>query len=473
MRFLRSALVGLSMAGLAGCDLAPHYHVPLTPVPTTYKGDTAWHLADPTASLKQDGWWTLYGDPTLDALEEKVDQASPTLAAALAAYKRSRALATESESGLFPQIAVGGQINSVRQSNRRPRRGLGQPNSYEDNAIEVQAKYEIDFWGHIANEVRAGRYMAQAAAAQLADTRLLLHADLANDYVALRGLDAQADVLARSVKIYERGVALTRNRFQGAIAPMIDVTRAESQLQDAKAQLTDCLSHRALYEHAIATMIGEPASSFTVPVESWRLTVPALSAGMPSSLLERRPDIAEAERQVAAANATIGVTRAAFYPTISMNLIYGLEATSFNIFSLPNDFWAVGPGLMLPIFEGGLRDAEEKAAVEAAKMAAAHYKQTVLEAFQETEDRLSELKLLGREQQERQAQDAAAEQSLAIATNLYKDGATNFLDVVVAQNEALRAEQAMVRVRTQRIQASVGLVRTLGGGWNKDAPPEG
>jgi NodT family efflux transporter outer membrane factor (OMF) lipoprotein len=197
-----------------------------------------------------------------------------------------------------------------------------------------------------------------------------------------------------------------------------------------------------------------------------------LAAGVPSTLLERRPDIAAAERRVAAANATIGVTKASFYPTISMNLIYGLEASSFNIFSLPNDFWAVGPGLMLPIFEGGLRDAEEKAAVEALRLAAADYKQTVLNAFQETEDRLSELRLLGHEEQERHAQNEAAQQSLTIATHLYTDGATNFLDVVVAQNEAPHAEQALVQVRTQLMQASIGLVRALGGGWSKASLPD-
>ncbi len=429
-------------------------------------------MARPADTVQRGSWWRLYGDPDLDALESRVDAANPTLAAALAAYGRARAFAAEAEAGLAPRIAVGGQINEDRQSNRRPRRRPGQANQYLDNSVNVQANYEIDFWDQIANEIRSGRDLAQATAADLENTRLLLHVDLASDYADLRGFDAEANVLRAAVAAYQRAVTLTENRLLGKISPALDVTRAQTQLSDAQAQLTDLLSRRALAEHAIAVLVGVPPAELSLAPEPWRMRLPNVSPGLPSTLLERRPDIASAERQVAAANATIGVTRAAFYPTISLNLIYGLEATGFNIFSLPNDFWAVGPGLVLPLFEGGLRHAEEAAAIGAYKLAVANYRATVLAAFQDVEDNLALLKYLGQEQQEQDAAVAAAQRTLAMAMALYKDGATNFLDVVVAQTEALRAEEAATSLRTRRLQASIELIRALGGGWTRqDLPP--
>ena len=472
MRGLRTFLLLGCAALLAGCDLAPQYHVPVASVPVNYKEASYWRVAHPADTVQRGAWWHLYGDPDLDALEARVDTANPTLAAALAAYSRARAFAAEAEAGLAPRIAVGGQINEDRQSNRRPHRGRGQPNQYLDNSINVQANYEIDFWDQIANEIRSGRDLAQATAADLENTRLLLHVDLASDYLDLRGFDAEANVLRSAVAAYQRAVTLTENRLLGKISPALDVTRAQTQLSDAQAQLTDLLARRALVEHAIAVLVGVPPAELSLPPEPWRIRLPNLAPGLPSTLLERRPDIASAERQVAAANATIGVARAAFYPTISLNLIYGLEATGFNIFSLPNDFWAVGPGLVLPLFEGGLRHAEEAAAIGAYRLAVANYRGTVLAAFQDVEDNLALLKYLGQEQQEQDAAVTAAQRTLAMAMALYKDGATNFLDVVVAQTAALQAEEAATSLRTRRLQASVELIRALGGGWTRqDLPP--
>ena len=472
MRGVRTLLLAGCAALLAGCDLAPHYHVPVTSVPISYKEAGYWRVAHPADTVQRGAWWHLYDDPDLDALEARVDTASPTLAAALAVYDRARAFAAEAEAGLTPTLAVGGQINEDRQSNRRPRRGKGEANQYLDNSVNVQANYEIDFWDQIANEIKSGRDLAQATAADLENTRLLLHVDLANDYVALRGFDAEANVLRSAVAAYQQAVTLTENRLQGKISPALDVTRAQTQLSTAQAQLTDLLSRRALVEHAIAVLVGVPPAELSLPPQRWRFRLPSVSPGLPSALLERRPDIASAERQVAAANATIGVTRAAFYPTISLNLVYGLVAPSFNIFSLPDDFWAVGPGLALPLFEGGLRHAEEAAAIGAYKLAVANYRETVLTAFQEVEDNLALLKYLGQEQQQQDAAVTAAQQTLAMAMNLYRDGATNFLDVVVAQTAALQAEEAATSLRTRRLQASVDLIRALGGGWTRqDLPP--
>ena len=468
----RTLLLAACAAALAGCDLAPHYHVPLTQVPVSFKEASYWRTAQPMDTLQRGAWWELYGDPILDQLEARVDNANPTLAAALAAYGRARAFAAEAQAGLTPTVSVGGEINTDRQSNRRPRRGKGEPNQYLYNSVNVQANYEIDFWDQIANEIRSGRDLAQATAADLENTRLLLHADLANDYVELRGFDAEIRVLQSAEQAFQQAVTLTENRLQGKISPLIDVTRAQTQYNDAAAQLTDVIASRALIEHAIAVLVGVPPADLTLAPERWDIKLPNVSPGLPSTLLERRPDIAAAERQVAAANAQIGVTRAAFYPTISLNLVYGLMAPSFNIFSLPDDFWAVGPGLALPLFEGGLRTAEEAAAIGAYKIAVANYRETVLGAFQEVEDNLALIRLLGQEQQQEDAAVTAAQQTLNMATSLYKDGATNFLDVVVAQTAALQAEQTATALRTRHLQASVGLVRALGGGWTRQDLPD-
>ena len=456
---------------LTGCDLAPKYHVPVTQVPVSYKEAALWQQAQPTDGMPRGAWWQIFGDATLNRLETQVDTANPTLSASLATFQQARALAAEAFSGVYPTLSVGGQVTTNRQSARRPLRSPSQPSQYLDNSIDAQANYEIDFWDRIANAVRAGRAAAQAGAADLEFARLSLHAELASDYVDLRGLDAQARVLGGAVDAYRQALSLTQARFAGKISSGIDVTRAQTQLDDAEAALTDIASRRALVEHATAVLVGKTPAEVTIPPAAWGLREAIVPAGLPSTLLERRPDIASAERQVFAANATIGETRAAFYPTISLNMIYGLQDTGFNLFSLPNDFWTIGPGVMLPLFEGGLRDAEEAAAVAAYHRSAANYRAVVLTAFQEVEDALSQLRLLAEEARQEAAAVTAARQTVAMTTNLYKDGATSFLEVVVAQTEELQAEQRDVDMRTRRMQACVALIRALGGGWRiQDLP---
>ena len=430
-----------------------------------YKEAGYWQKATPADDVPRGAWWTVFNDPTLNQLEPQVDTGNPDLVSALAAFQQARALATEAFSGVYPTLSVGGQITTNRQSARRPLRSASQPNQYLDNSIDIQAHYEIDFWDQIANAVRAGRAAAQASFADLAFARLSLHAELADNYINLCGLDAQARVLGNAQRAYSQALALTQARFAGKISSGIDVTRAQTQLDNAEASLTDVQSRRALVEHAIAVIIGKTPAELTLAPAPWHLQQADIPPGLPSTLLERRPDIASAERQVFAANATIGQTRAAFYPTISLNLLYGLQDTGFNLFSLPNDFWTFGPGLVMPLFEGGLRDAEEAAAFAAYHRAAANYRATVLSAFQEVEDALSERRLLAEERTQEQAAVTAAQQTVAMTTNLYKDGATSFLEVVVAQTEELQAEQADVDLRTRRQLASLALIRALGGGW--------
>jgi NodT family efflux transporter outer membrane factor (OMF) lipoprotein len=469
----RWILAGLAAgcACLSGCDLAPTYHLPVMHVGVSYKEAGLWQVAMPADTMKRAAWWKALGDPTLDGLESQVEAANPDLAASLAAFEQARAFAAEAQSGIYPTLSFGGDFTTNRQSNRRPLRGAGQPNQYLANTIDVQASYEIDVWDRIANAIKAGRAAAQASAADLAFAKLSLHAEMAEDYVTLRGFDAQADVLGNAVSSYRQALAVTQARYAGKIASGIDVSRAQTQLADAQAALTDVAASRALIEHAIAALIGKMPAELTILPAAWQLCDVAISIGLPSTLLERRPDIASAERLVAAANATIGETRAAFYPTISLNMLYGLQDTGFNLFSLPNDMWAFGPGLALPLFEGGLRDAEEGAAIAAYQRSVADYRSTVLAAFQQVEDALSQRRLLAGEAGLEAEAVAAARRTVTMTTNLYKDGATSFLDVVVAQTEELKAEQTASSLRTRRLQASVALVRALGGGWTKQDMP--
>jgi NodT family efflux transporter outer membrane factor (OMF) lipoprotein len=465
---LRTILLpGACALALAGCDLAPRYQVPLTTVPVAYKEAALWHPAQPADTLPRGAWWTIFGDKQLDGLEAKVDAGNPTLAAALASYERARGFVGEAKSGLFPTFSVGGYASHDRQSDLRPLRGKGQPDEYLDNVIDVQARYEVDLWDRVANTVKASRQAAQASAADLEAVRLSRHAELAGDYINLRGLDAQAEVLTAAVTAYRQAVSLTQTLFAGKLVSAIDVSRAEAQLATAESQRTETNSRRALLEHAIAVLIGLTPAELTLAPAPWALHQVEVPTGLPSTLLERRPDVASAERQVAAANATIGVTRAAFYPTLSLNLIYGLESTQNALFRLPNDFWAIGPGLVMPLFEGGLRHAEESVAVSNDRLATAQYRAAVLAAFADVEDDLSRLRLYADEAAADQRAADAAQRTVDMSTNLYRDGAVSYLDVVVAQTAALAARQAVIDIRTRRMAVAVSLVRDLGGGWTR------
>jgi NodT family efflux transporter outer membrane factor (OMF) lipoprotein len=463
----------LLTTALSGCDLAPHYQVPLTQVPVNYKEAAVWQKGYPADQVRRGSWWQLFGDPTLNGLEAQVDGANPDLATAYAAFQRAAAFAAEARSGAYPQLSIGGEINSDRQSNRRPTRRPGQPNQYMSNEIDAQAHYEVDLWDRVANSIKAGRQAAQASAADLEATRLSLHAELASDYVMLRGLDAQSGVLTHAVQAFTQALQLTQARFSGDISSEMDVSRAQAQLDGAKAALIDIAASRALEEHAVAALVGKVPAQLTIAPAAWQLVAPSLSPGLPSTLLERRPDVASAERQMAAANSTIGVARAAFYPTLSLDMLYGLQDSGFGLFSLPNELWAVGPGLAMPLFEGGLRDAQEAAAIAAYKEAVGQYRATVLGAFQEVEDDLSQIRLLTGELREEDAAVTAARHTVTMTMNLYRDGATSFLDVVVAQTAELQAEQKAADLRARREEASVGLVRAIGGGWSRADLPVG
>lgn len=458
-----------ALGALAGCSLAPDYKPPVVATPVAYKEGGPWVPAKPADDKPRSDWWKDFADPKLDQLEDKIDSGNPNLAASLARYDQARAFVSEVDASLFPFLDFGASATQNRQSAKRPLRSPNQPNQYGNNQLGLQASYELDFWGKIRNAVAAGEASAQAAGADTETVRLGLHAELANDYVALRGLDAELKLLTDTEAAYERAHTLTQDRYQEKIASGIDVSRSESQLESTRALESDVRAQRALVEHAIASLVGETASDFSVAPAVVDLPVPAEPPGLPSSLLQRRPDIAAAERRVAAANAEIGVAEAAFYPDITLGLTGGIQNTGGGLAGLlaaPYSFWSVGPSLALPLFEGGLRHAAEAAAYAALHAAADDYKATVLGAFQEVEDNLALLHHLGQETVDEKQAVAAAEHTADLSLTLYHDGAVSYLDVVVAQTEALQAERTLLDLNTRRLQADIKLVRAVGGGWS-------
>jgi NodT family efflux transporter outer membrane factor (OMF) lipoprotein len=452
--------------GLIGCDLAPAYHRPVVATPPTFKEAGPWQPAQPADAAPRGPWWEWFGDPELNRLEAQVNVANQTLAATVAVFDQARAYAQEAEAGLFPIVGIGGALSTNRESAHRPLRGHDLPSYYDANTLNAQASYEVDVWGRVRDFVAAGKASAQASGADLEELRLSLHAELASDYVSLRGLDEDIKLLNNTVDAYQKALTLVQNRFQGDIASGVDVAQAQAQLASAKSQISDQTSRRQLLEHAIATLTGQPAPAFSLPPSVTPIDQPTVPAGLPSTLLQRRPDIAAAERRVAAANQLVGVAKAAFYPSLSLDLIGGTQDTGLNLLSLPNSFWSLGPSVSLPLFEGGLLRAQLAGAKAAFEQAGATYRATVLSAFQDVEDNLALLHWLAQASTDEDAAVVAAQRSVDLALTLYRDGAENYLQVVTAQIQALTAAQTALDLRTRRLQASVGLIRALGGGWS-------
>jgi NodT family efflux transporter outer membrane factor (OMF) lipoprotein len=462
----------LCACSLSACSLAPDYKVPQTPAPAAYKETGPWVQVSASSAIVQDSWWRLYGDTALDGLEAQVESANPTLAQAVARYDAARGYLQQSQSGLLPSMGLGGHGDADKQSANRPLRSASQPTYYGDDMAGASLSWDLDLWGRIRNTVAAGQYNAQSSFADLAAVRLSLQAQLADDYLQLRGLDAETHLLRNTLDIYSKALALTNDRHDKGIASGLDVGRAQTQFSDAQAELSDVLARRALLEHAIASLTGNAASGFAIPVLVADLPVPNIPAGVPSTLLQRRPDIAAAERQVAAANADIGVARAAFYPDISLSALAGFQNTGGDpLFAAPNAFWALGPSLALSVFDGGLHEGQLAVAKAANAGAAAAYRATVLKAFQDVEDNLVLLGRLAEEADAKASSVQAATHTRDLATALYRNGALGFLDVVVAQTTALQVQQAALSIQTRRLQASVGLIHALGGGWSDQEIP--
>jgi multidrug efflux system outer membrane protein len=460
----------LALWALAACNLAPRYAAPTLTAPAAYKDVGPWTAAEPADAAPRGDWWTLFQDGVLDGLETRVDTANPTLAGALAAYDQARAFAAEAAAGLSPTISLSGSPTTNRQSANRPLRGAGQPDYYAANTLTGQLDYEIDVWGRVRNLVAEGRAQAQASAADLATVRLSLHAELADDYVQLRGLDAQARLLADTVGAYQRALDLTQARHTGGVASGLDVDRAAAQLSTARAQLSEVAASRALFEDAIAALTGQAAPGFTLAAQAAPAPpalIPAIPAGLPSTLVQRRPDVAAAERRAFAANRQIGVARAAFFPKLSLDALAGFQNTGGpDLISFPNSYWTLGPLFALLLFDGGYRHAVLAASRAAFDLASANYKETVLAAFQQVQDGLAQQANFAREAKDAADAVAASQGATRISLIRYRQGATNYLDVVTSQTAELQAEQQALSLQTRRQQTSIALVRALGGGWS-------
>lgn len=421
----------------------------------------------------------------LNELEQQVESANPNISAALGAMERARAFVAKAEAGLLPFLQFGGGLSADKQSAHRPLRKantpfstqgaaeailtgrpLNEPDHFGNNVIQLQASYEIDLWGRVRNAVEAGRAEADASAADLYSVELSLQGELARDYIALRGLDAEKNLLIHTEKVYRDALELTRTRFAGQIASPADVPRAEAQLDMVRAQLADLSARRALIEHAIAAVIGKAASNFSLAPSAKALSAPRVPIGMPSTLLQRRPDVAAAERRLAAANQSIGVARAAFFPRLTFNLAGGMQDTGLNLLNIKNSMWSVGPAVTLPIFDAGARLADLGAAEAAYLETTAHYRASVLRVVQEVEDELATLRYLETQARNVGAAVSANGKVLDVSLGLYREGAETYLDVVSAQTAALDAQRASLQIVTRRLQASLALMMALGGGWS-------
>jgi NodT family efflux transporter outer membrane factor (OMF) lipoprotein len=459
-------LLLLTSVLMAGCSLAPTYQKPEVYTPDNFREDGPWRLAKPADQAARGEWWKLLSDEQLNQMEQDLMGGNLDLAIALDRYDAASAILGQQEAAQLPSLDAQGNFLTNRQSAARPLRGANQPNVYGNTAFGAGTTYELDLWGRVRNTVAAGSARAQAALSDVESVRLSLQAQLASRYIELRGLDSEILLLDDSIKAYGQELKLIERRHDEGIVSGIDVARSKTLLEETEVLRQQALAKRALFDHAIALLLGKIPSQFTVKAEPLGLKAPATPSVIPSEVLQRRPDIAAAERRVAAANAEIGVAKAAFYPTFSLSAGGGFQDVGGrNLISTPNSFWTLGPLAFFNVFDGGLRRSLVEQAEARTHEAGDTYRQTVLKAFTEVEDNLSQLKSL--EDQDRHQTEAvkAARHTWDLAMNRYREGAVSYLEVVDAENTRLRTERSSLSIQVQRLQATVGLVRAVGGGW--------
>ena len=482
---MKSFDLGLTAAVVllcAGCMVGPDYSKPSVPMTAAYKEDQGWKLARPLDHIPRGKWWEVFGDPQLNALEEQVSQANQNVKVAEAHFRQARAMIGFFRAGLFPTVTAGASAASVRNGALSPfsTSSVGASSgtspggkSTGEFLLTGDISYEIDLWGRIRRSVTAAREEAQATAGDLETARLSIQAELAFDYFELRSADAQQRLLNDTVKAFDEALQLTIRRFEGGAAPKSDVAQAQTQLETTQVQATDIAVQRAAFEHAIATLIGKPPADFSLPPAPLDLQPPDIPAGLPSELLERRPDIAAAERRVAEANEQIGIAKAAYFPTVTLNALLGFESSSIRNFGGWQSFlWAVGSSVAQTIFDGGRRRATSEAALAGYDATVASYRQATLDAFQQVEDNLAALRILEQETQQQARAVLSAQESLQLFTNRYKGGVDNYLQVITAQTVALANERNQVDIMHRRMDASVLLVKALSGGWHVDDLPQ-
>ena len=454
-------LAAAALAVLTACTVGPDYVRPKVEVPNAYKELGNWKVAAPGDEAARGNWWEIFADSQLNVLVAQVQVSNQNVAIAEAQYRQARALAQQARAALFPTVSATAGATRSGAGSASSRSGVG--NSYN---VALDASWEVDVWGGVRRSVEAGEASAQASAAQLQAALLSAQAELALDYFQLRILDAQRQLLDDSVAAYQKSLILTQNRYAGGVAGKVDVVQAELQVKSTLAQAVDVDVQRAQLEHAIAILIGKPPAEFAIAPVPLKVAMPAIPVGVPSEILERRPDIAAAERQVASANARIGVAKAAFFPSLTLSGSVGSASSTFPLLlTAPTRIWAIGPSIAQFIFDAGLRKAQSEQAIAVYDATVASYRQTVLGAFQDVEDNLAALRILEQEASIQEEAVQAARQSVALTLNQYKAGTVSFLNVVVLQTAQLNNERTFVGILGRRLAAAVSLVKALGGGW--------
>lgn len=450
---------------LSGCVVGPKYQKPPTVSPPEYKESQGWKVAQPSDAVIKGKWWEMFNDPQLNALEEKVNISNQNIASASAAFFAARAQVKEARSQLFPTVTAGPSIANSRN-------GSIQPNIASSFSLPFDASWQPDLWGRVRNTISAAAYGAQVSAADLENTRLTVESEVAVDYFQLRGQDSLKALLDSTVVAYQQSLELTKALYETGIDSDEAVAQAETQLEATQALDTNLGILRSQYEHAIALLTGQPASSFSIAAEPLKTTPPAIPTGVPSDLLERRPDVAGSERSMAQANAQIGIATAAYYPTITLSGGIGLASSSFTgWFTWPARFWSVGAGLSETLFDAGLRKATVEQFRAQYDETVANYRETVLTGFQQVEDNLAALRILETEVTQQDTAVTSAQRNLTLAVDRYRLGIDPYLNVITAQTSLLSNEQTAANLRTQQMTSAVQLVEALGGGWNASQLP--
>jgi NodT family efflux transporter outer membrane factor (OMF) lipoprotein len=463
---------------LASCTVGPKYTKPTLPAapayseqpPSTFKEANGWTPANPSDSQIRGKWWELFNDPQLNALEEQIEPANQTLKAAEASFRQARTLIAINRSALYPTVGVGPSITASRVSGNYPaaNRGL----QYGLFTLPIDVSWDADFWGRIRHTVATAREQYQASGADLENVKLELETELAVDYFEAHSLDAQKQLLDDTVTAFSKALQLTQNRYNGGVASKAEVAQAQTQLNQTEAQDIDVGTARAAFEHAVAVLIGKTPEEFKLPVLVLKAEPPPVPLGLPSQLLQRRPDIASLERQVAAANEQIGIAKAAYFPDLVISATGGLQAGNIvNWFAWPSRFWSVGPQLLQTVYDAGRRRAQVTSALAGYDLSVANYRQSALTAFQEVEDNLATLRILQAESAKQHEASVAAENSLQLSLNRYKGGLVTYLEVITAQSIALTNERTEVDIMRRRMDATVELIKALGGGWDTSKLP--
>jgi NodT family efflux transporter outer membrane factor (OMF) lipoprotein len=472
--FRLEVLLAIAALQSSGCTIGPKYHTPVVQTPSAYKEVGDWKPAQPNDQNLGGTWWTIFQDPQLDALELQVDVSNQNLKAAEAQYQQARALLRYYRADYYPTVTAGPSATRTRVSANAPPPGSQFVGiTYNDFAVPFDFSYQVDVWGRVRRTVESYREQAQATAADLATVNLSMHADLAIDYFLARSLDAEEQLLNSTVTEYEQALELIQSRFAGGIASEVEVQQADTQLETTRAEAVDVEVARAQYEHAIAILIGKPPAEFSLPPLPLTAPPPSIPVSVPSELLERRPDIAAAERRVASANAQIGVAKSAYYPLVNLGASGGFESTSITtLLQGPAGLWSFGLSSAVTVFDVGRRRAASDQAIAAYDQTVANYRETVLTGFQQVEDNVAALRILEHEAQIQDKAVVAAQRYLDLAVIRYKGGVTSYLEVTTAQSAALSDEVTAVNILGRRMVDAVTLVQALGGGWNRSALPE-